>query len=146
MPQEAIIAVAYFDEEGRHAGFVTIHLPHGGDPANAGSELLGMGDREDAASALRRSGFRDQPQQARPGWSYKDVMRHAEQQEVPHIYRLQNGGWEYQRTAAMYRSLTLNDDTLNLYATAHDIRTKATRSPHENLLPPEMREEAPANS
>ena len=146
MPQEAMIAVAYTDGEGLHAGFVTIRLPEEGDPANAGAKLLALGAGEAAASTLRREGFWRQPREVKPSWSYKQVMRHARDMGIPHIYRLQNGGWEYQHAPSMYRSLTLDPDTLPHYADGHRLRMMGTRSPHQDLLPPEMREETAAGT
>lgn len=139
MPQEALVAIAYRDEEEHLAGFVTIRLPDGGDPADAGEELLELGEDEATASELRGKGFRGHKPRAHPQWNYKQVMFHAKDEGIPHVYRLQDGSWEYQQTQSMYRSSTLNRKTLEQFKEGHRLRTKATMSA-ERIPPPEFKQ------
>lgn len=135
MPQQATVAVSYTDDEGLHAGFVTIDIPSNGDPADAGTELLNMGISEETASLLR-----GQNPTAHSRFTYTQVMRDAQKRGTTHLYRLDPGGWEYQHIPTMFRGFPMNPDNIEQYKQDHQVRMSNTAS-SQTVLPPEMRGE-----
>ena len=137
MSQKAIIAVPYTDDDGFHAGFVIIELPHDGDPANAGMDLLSIGANPETASTLRGQGFRGQPPQAHPNYNYSQVVTDAQANSIPHIHRMGDTQWEYHNTSFMWRGFPMTADNINQTIERHAMQVSRTTSP-ETSLPREL--------
>ena len=132
MAQPAMIVTAHRDEEEALTGYNIIKIPTGGEPGNAGRELLKLTENDQGRRNLERDGFRQIAPEPRPGTSYKELMREATNAEIRHIYRFENGTWEYQNTNSMWPGCSLTAETVDLYEEMHrTIMRYAIRRPED---------------
>ena len=119
MAQPAMIVTAQRNEEEALTGYKIIKIPTGGEPGSAGRELLKLTESDQGRRNLEGDGFRQIPPEPRPGTSYKDLMLEATNAGIPHIYRLEDGTWEYQNTNCMWRGCSLTAETVDMYEEMH---------------------------
>ena len=138
MAQPAMIVAAQRDEEEALTGYNIIKIPTGGEPGNAGRELLKLTENDQGRRNLERDGFRQIAPEPRPGTSYKELVLEATNAEIHHIYRLEDGTWEYQNTNCMWRGCSLTAETVDMYEEMHRTIMRYT------IIRPEDPETAPA--
>ena len=138
MAQPAMIVAAQRDEEGTLTGYNIIKITTGGEPGNAGRELLKLTENDQGRKSFEREGFRQTAPEPRPGNSYKQLMREATNAHIPHIYRLEDGTWEYQNTTSMWRGYPLTAETVDLYKEMHRTRMRNTVRRPENPGPAQL--------
>ena len=109
MPQPAMIVMELRDQEDVLTGHNVITIPSGGEPRNAGRELVNLILTQEGRDSLTAQGFREVMPEFHPGTSYKQLSREAQGNKIPNVYRLGYTCWEYQNTNSMRRGLPLHE-------------------------------------